>query len=173
MFRFMFVAPVLALLMVPALARAEFQQGDWALTLSGQAGNGPDFNGSTIGVNGSIGYFFTKEIEGAVRQTISYTDLQGADGSSLNGSTRVAVDYHFDLGRWQPFVGANIGYVYGDSVNDSFLAAPEAGVKFFVNSTTFIVAMVEYQFFFDQGDDTSNAFSDGQFLYTLGIGFRF
>jgi hypothetical protein len=74
------------------------------------------------------------------------------------------------MGRWQPYVGGNFGYVYGDA--DSFLAAPEAGVKFFVNSTTFIALTAEYQFFFDDGDDASDAFSDGQFLYGLNIGFR-
>jgi len=79
----------------------------------------------------------------------------------------------FDLEAWQPFVGGNFGYVYGDAVNDTFEAAPEAGVKYFVNSTTFIFAMVEYQFFFDSGDDIDNAFSDGQFLWSLGLGFRF
>jgi len=173
MSRFSFIVPVLALLMVPALSQAQFQQGDKEFTLSGQAGNGPDFNGSTIGVNFSLGYFLTKELEVAVRQNVSFTDLAGSDGSALNGSTRVALDYHFDLGKWQPFVGANIGYVYGDAVNDSFEAAPEAGVKYFVNSTTFIYGQVEYQFFFNQGDDASNSFSDGQFLYSLGIGFRF
>jgi hypothetical protein len=71
-----------------------------------------------------------------------------------------------------PYVGANIGYVYGDGVHDTFEAGPEGGVKFFVNSTTFIKLGVEYEFFFDKGDDTSNAFSDGQFIYSLGIGFR-
>ena len=48
----------------------------------------------------------------------------------------------------------------------------EAGVKFYVTPSTFIYILVEYQFFFDHGA-ASDAFSDGQFLYTAGIGFRF
>ena len=76
------------------------------------------------------------------------------------------------MDRWQPFVGANIGYVYGDGVNDTGEAAPEAGVKYFVNSTTFIYGQIEYQFFFDSSDDVDDAFDDGQFVYSLGIGFR-
>jgi len=41
-----------------------------------------------------------------------------------------------------------------------------------VNSTTFIQVGVEYQFFFNNGDDASQSFSDGQFVYGANIGFR-
>jgi hypothetical protein len=170
MLRKLMVVAALALLPA-AVAQAQFQAGDWSLSLSGNGSNGPDFDGTQFGVNANIGYFLSKELEIGVRQTIAYSDITGGDGSAWSGSTRVAVDYHFDMGRWQPYVGANVGYVYGD-VNDSFLAGPEAGVKFFVNSTTFINLGVEYQFFFDNDSDASDAFSDGQFLYSLGIGFR-
>jgi outer membrane protein W len=164
---------VAALGMLPVLANAQFQAGDKELTLGGSGNNGPDFNGTTFAVNGGFGYFLTKELELGVRQSVGYSDLgNGGDGSSWVASTRVALDYHFDLNRWQPYVGANIGYVYGDGVNDTFEAAPEAGIKFFVNSTTFIQLGVEYQFFFDKGSDASEAFSDGQFVYGLNIGFR-
>ena len=169
MLRKFFVAAALMLLPAAA-ANAQFQAGDWELTLGGSGSNGPDFDGTAWNVNGSLGYFMTKEFELGVRQSIGYTDI-GVDGSAWNGSTRIFADYHFDMGRWQPYVGGNIGYVYGD-VADSWLAAPEAGIKFFVNSTTFIQFSAEYQFFFDDGDDASDAFSDGQFLYGLNIGFR-
>ena len=171
MLRKLMVVAALALLPAAA-ANAQFQAGDFELTLSGQGSNGPDFDGVQWGVNGSLGYFLTKELEVAVRQTVNYTDITAGDGSAWAGSTRVAVDYHFDFGRFQPYVGGNVGYVYGDGVTDSWLAAPEAGLKYFVNSTTFVQLGVEYQFFFDEGDDASDAFSDGQFLYTLGVGFR-
>ena len=165
---------VAALAVLPtAAANAQFQAGDWELTLSGSGQNGPDFDGTSFAVNGQLGYFFTKELELSVRQTIAYTDIGGGDGSAWNGQTRIALDYHFDMGRWQPYIGANVGYVYGDGVHDSFEAGPEAGVKYFVNSTTFVQVGVEYEFFFDNDSDASDAFSDGQFLYSLGIGFRF
>jgi hypothetical protein len=162
---------VAALLLVPSLSYGYFEEGDKEITLSGSASNSADFDGVFIGGNGSFGYFVTDNLELALRQSLSYTDI--GVGSALNGSTRVAADFHFDLEAWQPFVGGNFGYVYGDAVNDTFEAAPEAGVKWFVNSTTFVFAMVEYQFFFDQADEADNAFEDGQFLWTLGIGFRF
>jgi len=165
------VLAVLAAMLAPRSAFAYFEETDKEITLSGTAANGPDFDGVFAGVNGSLGYFLTDQLELSIRQTITYTDI-GVD-SALSGSTRVALDFHFDLEALQPFVGGNFGYVYGDAVNDTWEAAPEAGAKWFVNSTTFIFGMVEYQFFFDNSDSASSSFSDGQFVYTLGIGFRF
>lgn len=165
-----FSALALALAMLPQSSYGYFEEGDKEITLSGQAANGTDWDGVVIGANGSIGYFITDNLEIALRQSLSYSDLFG---SELSGSTRVALDFHFDMEALQPFVGANFGYVYGDAVSDTFEAAPEGGVKWFVNSTTFVFAMAEYQFFFDEADDADSSFSDGQFVYTLGIGFRF
>ena len=165
------VLAVAAVALAPRSTYAYFEEGDKEITLSGSAANGNDWDGVNMGINGSFGYFLTDNLELSVRQSITYTDI--GVGSSLNGSTRVAVDFHFDLEALQPFVGANLGYVYGDAVNDTFEAAPELGLKYFVNSTTFIFVLAEYQFFFDQGDDASDSFDDGQFVYSLGIGFRF
>jgi hypothetical protein len=163
---------VAALALLPAVAaQAQFQASDWELTLSGNGSNGPDFDGTQFGVTANIGYFLSKEFEVSLRQTVAYNDI-GVEGGNLAFGTTIGVDYHFDMGRWQPYVGANIGYRYGD-VNNTFVAGPEAGVKYFVNSTTFVQFNVNYQFFFDSDtDDASDAFSDGQFLYSLGIGFR-
>ena len=165
-----FSALALALAMLPQSSYGYFEEGDKEITLSGQAANGTDWDGVVIGANGSIGYFITDNLEIALRQSLTYSDLFG---SELSGSTRVALDFHFDMEALQPFVGANFGYVYGDAVSDTFEAAPEGGVKWFVNSTTFLFAMAEYQFFFDEADDADSSFSDGQFVYSLGIGFRF
>ena len=44
------------------------------------------------------------------------------------------------------FVGGNIGYSYGtNGVHDTWEVAPEAGVKWFLNSTTFVYFRVEYE----------------------------
>jgi len=176
----------LAVGLLPNKAHAQFDAGDFELTLGGTAANDDSFSGFTAGANASIGYFFTDNLEIALRQSVNYTDIGtfgggdddddgGGEGSALNGSTRIALDFHFDFGRFQPFVGANIGYVYGDIVRDTFEAAPEVGIKYFVNDTTFIYGMAEYQFFFRNADtdEVEEAFEDGQFVYTFGIGFRF
>src|SRR5687768_15370414 len=99
MLRKWIVAAALALFVVPAMpAKAQFQAGDWELTLGGTGSNGPDFDGTSFGVNASIGYFMSKELEISLRQSVSYTDLTaGSDGSAWGASTRIAVDYHFDM----------------------------------------------------------------------------
>ena len=165
MLRKFFVAAALMLLPAAA-ANAQFQAGDWELTLGGSGSNGPDFNGTSWAVNGSIGHFLTKEFELGVRQAIGYTDLAGVDGSAWNGSTRIFADYHFDMDRWQPYIGAFIGYIYGDVAEESWVAGPEIGVKYFVNSTTFIDVNGAYAFNLEEGLD------EGSFFYQLGIGFR-
>jgi hypothetical protein len=178
MLRKLFVLPALGLLLLPAVSKGVvehdygFNPGNWELTIAGQGFNDPDFNGTTLGAQGSLGYFVNDNLEIGVRQSLTYTDIGGTEGSSLDGSTRVFADYHFDAGQWQPFIGANVGYVYGDATNDTFEAAPEAGVKYFLNTTTFVFLMAEYQFFFDKANDASDSFSDGQFVYSLGLGVK-
>jgi hypothetical protein len=169
----LWIVALVAVLIVPVVARADFRARDWEVTLSGSGSNGPDFDGTTFTVGGNVGYFLTDEFEVGLRQSISFTDVN--TGGDLNGSTRVALDYNFNLGQWVPYVGANLGYAYGDAVNDTWEAGPEAGVRYFVNNTTFIFLSAEYQFFFDNSENSfgSESFSDGQFIYGLGIGFKF
>ena len=164
-----------ALLVLGSSAKAEVTN-PYELTLGGTASHGPDFDGVNASVNASLGYYLTDALELGLKQSLTFSDV-GIGGSNLNAATRVFVDYHFrlgDHGEWQPYIGANIGYVYGDGVKDTGEAGPEFGVKYYVNANTFIQLAVEYEFFFNNGtDDFSNAASDGQFVYGLGIGFRF
>lgn len=150
------------------------QHSPWELTLGGNAENGRRFDGVTGGITGSLGYFFGDNFEAALRQNVSYSDLNGV---SLDGGTDVAADLHFplgDQGQFAPYVGANIGYLYGENgFHDTFEAGPEGGLKVFVNTTTFIFVSVQYEFFFTEGHANHNNFSNGQFVYDLGIGFRF
>ncbi len=164
MLRKLFLFPVLAMLALPVLAQAQFEAGNWSLELSGSGGNGQDFDGGSAAVNFELSYFTTKELAVGVRQSVIWSDL--GPGSTLDGSTRLLVNYHFDLDRWQPYVGASIGYSYGDIGDDAWIAGPEVGVKYFVNSTTFIAATVQYVVPFDDDD------IDEFFRYAVGIGFK-
>ena len=163
------VIAALAILSLSSAAFANFSEGNKELTLSGAGSNDNDFDAGSIGLSGSFGYFLTDAFEIGVRQSFAWAD---AGESSWNASTRVFADFHFDMGAFRPFVGLNAGYVYGDDTNDTWEAAPEGGVKYFVNDTTFIFGMVEYQFFFDDSDELDDGFDDGSFVYSLGIGFR-
>ena len=102
--------------------------------------------------------------EKRIRQTLAFSDLDEG-GSSWGASTTGFVDYHFDMDEWQPFVGAFIGYAYGDDVDEDGVWGPEGGVKYFVNSTTYIGFAVQYVIGFDSD-------SDEFFNYQLALGFK-
>jgi hypothetical protein len=161
--RFAYLIPALALFLLPAIARAQFEQGNWELTLAGRGANDQDFRTADISVQGSLGYFLTKELEVSGRQGLVWAD----GGSAWDGESRAAIDYHFDLDRLWPFVGASIGYAYGDNVNDHWIAGLEAGVKYFLNSTTFVEAVAGYDFNLEEGLD------EGGFVYGLALGVKF
>ena len=162
MLRKLYLVPVLALFLLPAVAHAQFEQGNWELQLSGQGANDQDFRTYSAAIQFELGYFVTKELDLGVRQQITQAD----GGSAWAGTTIAFTDYHFDLDRWQPYVGAFIGYTYGSDVNDAWAAGPEVGVKYFVNSTTFVNLFGQYAFNLEEGLD------DGGFVYGLGLGFK-
>ena len=159
---------VAALALIPTFAKADFKAGDLELTLGGSGASNKALTTNSEAVQGSLGYFLTKDLELAIRQSLSYSKISHG-GDSFSGSTRVAVDYHFDLGNFKPFVGGNIGYAYGTrGFTDTFEVAPEAGVKYFLNSTTFVYGLVEYQIFFRSNHGAS--FDKGSFVYGVGLG---
>ncbi len=162
-------AGVFALALPVATASAQFEQENFELRLDGFAQTGVNLDSTDISLSGSLGYFFTDQFEAGVRQTARYTDFRG---SNLNGSTAVFINYHFGEvgGEWQPFIGGSLGYNYGDSVNETFFAGPEGGVKYFVSEDWFVFGQVEYQFFFEDGDEADDALDDGSFLFRLGLG---
>lgn len=157
-----------ALLPPAAQAQEYLDQGTWELTLTGQGSSNEDVDAGQFGIGANLGYYIADQLELSLRQTVNYADFNA--GTTVDASTGVAIDYHFDLDRFQPFIGAAIGYLYGDT-SDTFFAGPEAGVKYFVKADTFIYGLVQYQFFFEDSDDAESAFDDGSFLYQLGIGF--
>jgi hypothetical protein len=155
---------------IPGTALAEFNTGDMELSLSGSGSSDNDFDATTASVEASLGYFLTPTLEAVIRQGIGFSDTP--EDSDWNASTRLGIDYNFPFTQFVPYIGASLGYLYGDSVEEQFIAGPEVGLKSFVNDTTFILAAVEYQFLFDDKDDADEAFNDGRFVYTLGIGFK-
>lgn len=147
-------------------------QGDWEFTLTGSGSSDQDLDNNALGFSISVGKFLTDEWLLSLRQSLTWTDVEGGD-SSAQASTRVAIDYHFDFDQLRPFIGANIGYVYGEDLNDTFAAGVEGGLKWYVKPETFVFGMVEWQYFFDDADDIEDRFDDGQFVYSFGVGFNF
>ena len=163
MLRRLSLVSIVALLVLPAMARAEFRQGDFALTLSANGAASRDFDTGSINVGLGVDWFFTDQISFGANQLFNWSD----GGSVWAGFTSVSADWNFDLGEWVPYVGVALGYQYGEGANDSWIFGPEAGVRYFVNSTTFIEAFLGYNF------DLEESFSDGSWVYGAGIGFKF
>lgn len=170
MYRKILLVTLLALMVGPVAAMAQYQMGDRELTLSGSGSSDNSFDTTTFSTEVSFGYFYSDNLEGAIRQGVAVADQPG--DNSWNGSTRLAMDYHFDMQEFQPYLGVNIGYLYGDNVNETFLGGPEGGLKAFVNETTFVILSVEYQVLFEDADDADDQFDDGRFVYGLGLGFK-
>lgn len=145
--------------------------GEWEFTLGGGGSSNTDMDDSLGGVNFSVGYFLSDTFEIAVRQSVNYSN--GAAATQYDGATFVAVDQHFGTGRLRPFVGVNVGYVYGDSTNDTFAAGIEGGVKVYVLPKTFVFALVNYAWTFDDSNAVTDNFSDGGLLWTVGVGFNY
>jgi outer membrane protein W len=148
----------------------QFQQGDQTLSIGGNGNSNKEFSNNALSFNVAWSTFVCDEVALALRQEISFADV--SNDQAWNASTRFAVDYYFGTGRVKPFVGANIGYLYGDNVKEQFIAGPEVGIKTFLNSSTFIYLNAEYQFLFQDADQADNNFDNGRFVYSLGLGFR-
>jgi len=151
------------------------QAGEREFTLSGTGTSDKDFDNSSIGVSGEVGWFLSDQLSLGVRQSLTFADIQGEDidDDFWAGSTRGYGDYHFGSGRARPFVGASLGAIYGDGVNDTGVGGVEVGLKYYALPDTFILARAEYQFLFDSSDDAEDNFDDGSWSYVLGIGFNF
>ncbi|MCB1844697.1 MAG: outer membrane beta-barrel protein [Halioglobus sp.] len=160
------------LLAAPLVADAAPEAGDGSVSIFGTGASDKNFDGNNFGVAGEIGYYGSDQLLYGIRQSVSGS--AGDDVSDAwNGATRLFADYHFGSGPALPYVGANIGAIYGDGVKNTGSAGLEAGVKYYVLDKTFINFGVEYAFLFDDGDDIDNSFDDGAFFYNLGVGFNF
>lgn len=172
-----FVLAGLALALLPTVAVAQSSKavtgpvkGTQEFSLSGTGQSNNELDNGSVGISGSYNQYLTPELSWGVRQNLSWADN---GPSSWIGSTRVALDYHFGKSALRPFIGANVGVVYGDDVEGTGIISPEIGLKYYVNPTTFLLGMAEYQVFFEDSDDINNNFDDSAFVYTFGVGFNF
>lgn len=145
--------------------------GAQEFTLSGTGSNDKEFDHGTWGVAASYGRFIDANWQWVIRQSVNYSDTPGDNSGSA--STRLGADYNFDFGRWRPFLGLNIGYIYGEAVDNTGIGGPEIGVKYYAKPETFVYLQTEYQFFFEDSDELTDNFDDGAFAHSVGIGFNF
>ena len=172
----------LALMALPVLAPAQTtvsnsysarRGGEREFTLGGSGAANRDFDNTFGGINFSYGVYGSETLMYGIRQSINYSNPD-VGGTEWNGSTRFVVDHHFATqGGFRPFLGVNLGGVYGESVRETFAAGLEGGVKFYVQPRTFVYAIAEYGWFFRHANTLDNRFRDGQFNWGVGLGFNF
>jgi len=157
---------------VPMALHAGPVAGDREFSISGTGTSDKKFDNNSAGVSGDLGWYTSDKLSLGIRQSVSYA---GGDNSNdvWTGSTRGYADYNFLDGNARPFVGASLGGVYGDGVNESAFAGLELGMKYYVLDKTYILGRAEYQFFFQDSNNADDAFDDGAWAYVLGVGFNF
>jgi len=141
-------------------ALAQFHKGDGDFTLSGTGHSDKSLSNTDVGATASLGYMLTSDFEIGLRQDLNV-------GSSVSGATSAFADYNFTFGKIVPFIGVNAGYAYGGGIPNFWSAGPEAGVRYFLNTTTYIYAKAAYDF------DLNKGVNSGDFQYTAGLGLRF
>ena len=150
--------------------------GDREFSISGAGSSDQKFNSGSFGVSGDIGWYLSDNLVAGIRQSINYASIEGESlkDDFWNGSTRAYVNYQFLTDRARPFIGASLGGLYGDGVQDSSFAGLETGFKYYVQTKAYFLARVEYQFLFESSSEASDAFKDdGVWAYTVGLGYNF
>lgn len=158
--------------LIPAWGMAAPSAGDNEITLSGAGTSDKDFDNNGISFQGSWGQYLSESSLWGIRQSVGISDSEG-ESTDFTGSTRAFYDYHFGSGKLKPFVGASLGGIYGDGVDDSFTAGPEVGLKYWVKDDVFITGLMEYQFLFKNSDGASDNYDDGAIFYSVGVGFNY
>ncbi len=150
-------------------------EGDREFSIAGSGSSDKNFDSGSFGVVADLGWYMTPPLVLGVRQSVNYANIEGESISDdfWNGATRGYLDYHFGANRLRPFIGGSLGAIYGDGVKDSAFAGLETGGKYYVLQKTYLLARVEYQWFFSRSSDADDAFKDGAWAYTVGLGYNF
>jgi hypothetical protein len=124
-------------------------------------------------VAASYGIFLSDSLEVGIRQ--GYSGLFPSKASSQwVATTTPFVDYHFrglsEGDTVLPYVGVFLGAVWNDRDITGTLG-PNAGVKLFVNSSTFVNFNYRYEWFFDKFRNVGDERTDGNHIGQAGIGF--
>lgn len=172
---------LLGILPLSAIAQISSQSafgpdtGEREFSISGTGSSDDDFDSSSFGIVADLGWYHSDNTVWGFRQSLNYADIEGADLTEdfWNGATRGYFDYNFGTRNFRPFVGGSLGYIYGDGVDNNFFAGLETGARYYVLENTFILGRAEYQWFFDRSSDANNAFNDGAWAFSLGIGYNF
>lgn len=126
-----------------------------------------DEEGQQLGGDVSVSYSLAPNLSFRLGQAAFYTidsEDEGWGGRSVAGLD-LQGDYRF-FGA-QPYIGANVGYVYGKGLQDGLIVGPELGLKLDISERTFAYVKTAYDYNF------RNNIDDGTIYGGAGLGFRF
>lgn len=152
---------------------ASIEEGTGEFSISGAGTSDKNFDRNIFNLNATVGSYMSSNNLVGIRQSASANNDQEEDETAWNGSTRIFYDYHFDAYPWRPLVGLSVGYLYGETIDETWIAGPELGVKYYVHGNTFVSALIEYQFLFDDAGEADDQFDDGVYIYSMGVGLNF
>jgi hypothetical protein len=141
--------------------------GDYEAILAVLGTSSKEFDTGSAALSGNLGKYLSDRSLVTLRQSVNYSDF---GSSAWNGSTALAYDYHLSDEKLRPFVGVGVGYIYGDTVDETWVGTPEAGLKWYPAANVLLNFTAQYQFFFDSADSATSSFDDGAFTYFVGFG---
>jgi hypothetical protein len=172
---------VIMILALSAGAFAQQQKGDMEIQFLGMymTTTGGDFNFSMGQISGSIGHFFTDNLELGVAPTITITTTPSTEliptppyyrtvsktTTTFGGSVFGVYSFLLKDAKTVPYAGARF-YKQDFSVGESS-AGLSAGVKYFISKKTAIDGNVNYLFSLTKGDSNSSG------ILLFGVGFSF
>ena len=142
------------------------RQGDWEAFIGGSGTSSDKFDRNALGATGSIGYYVLKFMPVRLQQSF-VANFGDEVNNEFEYATTGAIDFQAPLGRFQPFLGWFGGYAYGTEY--SWVTGPDAGIKFYVNESTFLQGLFQYGLLADKNFE----WDDGRAVYSVGIGFNF
>jgi hypothetical protein len=145
--------------------------GEKSFTIAGSGSNDKHFDNGAYGVSAELGYFLTDAWQAGIRQSINGFAGDEAE-NTWNGATRGFIAYNFLDDAVSPYLGANLGGIYGENVSNTGTAGLEAGLKWYVLDKTYINFGMEYAFLFNDTSDFENKSNNGIYLYNIGVGFN-
>jgi hypothetical protein len=128
----------------------------YGFNLEDESGNTSHLAGLNLGLDYAVLPFLSLGVEQAGFYHFDTRD----DG--FGGRSAGSLDFLMGDENFQPHVGANIGYLYGDGFEDDFFAGPEVGFQ-----AGLFNMKVAYDIPFNRDLD------EGIVNTTLGVGFRF
>ncbi|HET6467506.1 MAG TPA: OmpA family protein [Geminicoccaceae bacterium] len=124
------------------------------------------------GLEIGLGYYLTPNVMLSLEQLAYYGYNATDDG--FGGRSVIGLDLQGNWGGFRPYIGVNVGGVYGRAVQNGFVAGPELGVKIDVAQNSFLYGKVSYDYQFrNQWDSLSDWDDRGLVIGGIGFGYRF